>query len=72
MLVTVFALYLFTRDRLPLEASGLAVLTLLVVVFELIPYGPQGDELSSERLLSGFSNQALITVCLLMVIGKGM
>ena len=72
LLVTIFALYLFTRDRLPLEASGLAILTLLVVVFELIPYGPAGDELSSERLLSGFSNQALITVCLLMVIGKGM
>jgi di/tricarboxylate transporter len=72
LLVTIFALYLFTRDRLPLEASGLAILTLLVVVFELIPYGPVGDELSSERLLSGFSNQALITVCLLMVLGKGM
>ncbi len=72
LLVTVFALYLFTRDRLPLEASGLAILTLLVVVFEIAPYGPPGDELSSERLLSGFSNQALITVCLLMVLGKGM
>ena len=72
LLVTIFALYLFTRDRLPLEASGLAILTLLVVVFEVIPYGPVGDELSSERLLSGFSNQALITVCLLMVLGKGM
>jgi len=72
LLVTVFALYLFTRDRLPLEASGLAILTLLVVVFDLIPYGPPGDELSSEQLLSGFSNQALITVCLLMVVGKGM
>ena len=72
LLVTVFALYLFTRDRLPLEASGLAILTLLVVVFEIAPYGPPGGELSSERLLSGFSNQALITVCLLMVLGKGM
>lgn len=72
LLVTVFALYLFTRDRLPLEASGLAILILLVVVFEIAPYGPPGDELSSERLLSGFSNQALITVCLLMVLGKGM
>lgn len=72
LLVTVFALYLFTRDRLPLEASGLAILTLLVVVFEIAPYGPPGDELSSERLLSGFSNQALIAVCLLMVLGKGM
>ena len=37
MLVTGLALYLFTRDRLPLEASSLSVLIVLVVVFELFP-----------------------------------
>jgi di/tricarboxylate transporter len=72
LLVTVLALYLFTRDRLPLEASGLTVLTLLVVVFELFPYRPAGDALSARSLLSGFGNEALIAVCLLMIIGKGM
>ena len=72
LLATVFALYLFTRDRLPLEASGLAVLTLLVVVFEVFPYAPAGAALSTRQLLSGFGNEALITVCLLMIIGKGM
>jgi len=72
LLATVFALYLFTRDRLPLEASGLAVLTLLIVVFEVSPYEEAGDALSPRSLLSGFGNEALITVCLLMVIGKGM
>lgn len=72
LLATVFALYLFTRDRLPLEASGLAILTLLVVFFEIFPYDPASDALSARRLLAGFGNEALITVCLLMIIGKGM
>ncbi|MDX1562260.1 MAG: SLC13 family permease, partial [Gammaproteobacteria bacterium] len=72
MAVTVFALYLFTRDRLPLEASGLTILTILVVAFHLFPYAPAEDALSPERLLSGFGNEALITICALMVIGKGM
>ena len=72
MAVTVFALYLFTRDRLPLEASGLTILTILVVAFHLFPYAPAGDALSPERLLSGFGNEALITICALMIIGKGM
>jgi di/tricarboxylate transporter len=72
LLVTVLALYLFTRDRLPLEASGLAVLTLLVVFFEIFHYAPAGDALSARGLLAGFGNEALITVCLLMIIGKGM
>jgi len=70
--VTVFALYLFTRDRLPLEASGLTILTILVVFFELVPYQPAVDSINAERLLSGFGNEALITVCALLVIGKGM
>ena len=72
LLVTVFALYLFTRDRLPLEASGLTVLIVLVLAFSLVPYGPPGDRITSGRLLAGFGNEALITVCALMVIGKGM
>jgi di/tricarboxylate transporter len=79
LLATVFALYLFTRDRLPLEAAGLSVLTLLVVVFEVFPYESNGqplttsgEPLTTSELLSGFGNEALITVCLLMVIGKGM
>jgi di/tricarboxylate transporter len=71
---TVFALYLFTRDRLPLEASGLAILTLLIVFFEMFPYDGDGDgeAFSATSMLSGFGNEALITVCLLMIIGKGM
>jgi di/tricarboxylate transporter len=72
LLVTVLALYLFTRDRLPLEASGIAVLTLLVVVFEIFPPLPPSDALTPGGLVSGFGNSALITVCLLMIIGKGM
>lgn len=74
LLVTVFALYLFTRDRIPLEASGLAVLTLLVVYFEVFyePDSAAESPLGATGLLSGFGNEALITVCLLMIIGKGM
>ena len=72
MLVTVLALYLFTRDRLPLEASSLSILIVLVLAFEIVPYAPAGDRLSAERLLAGFGNEALITVCALMVVGKGM
>ena len=69
---TVLALWLFTRDRLPLEASGLAVLALLVIVFQLLPYEPAGEALTPRDLLAAFGNEALITVCLLMIIGKGL
>jgi di/tricarboxylate transporter len=70
--VTVLALWLFTRDRFPLEASGLAVLALLVIVFQLFPYEPAGEALTPRSLLEGFGNEALISVCLLMIMGKGL
>jgi di/tricarboxylate transporter len=71
--VTALALWLFMRDRLPHEASGLAVLALLVIVFQFLPYDPAGEALTPRGLLEGgFGNEALIAVCLLMIIGKGL
>jgi di/tricarboxylate transporter len=72
LLLTGFALYLFTRDRLPLEASGLAVLIILVVAFQLFPYQTDGRRLEPASFLAGFGHEALITVSALMIIGKGL
>jgi di/tricarboxylate transporter len=71
LFVTVFALYLFTRDSLPLEASGLTILIVLILAFQLFPYHVDGRTLTPQDFLSGFGQEALITVCALMIIGKG-
>lgn len=39
------ALYLFTREQLPLETSALLVLVLLAAGFELFPYERNGETL---------------------------
>lgn len=73
MLVTAFALYLFTRDKLPLEASGLTILIILVLGFQLFPYETaDGSRLEATRFLSGFGHEALITICALLILGKAM
>jgi di/tricarboxylate transporter len=72
LLLTVAALYLFTRDRLPLEASGLVILVILLVAFELFPYEVDGVRVAPSSFLSGFGHEALITICALMIIGKGL
>ena len=72
LLVTALALYAFTRDNVPLEASALAVLIVLIVVFQLFPYEANGRELVPARFLEGFGNEALITICALMIVGKGL
>ena len=71
--LTVIALFLFTRDDIPLESSSLAILILLVAGFTLFPYVDiEGEALGAKTLLSGFGNEALITICALMMVGKAL
>ncbi len=73
LLLVVFALFLFSRDRIPLETSSLVVLAMLAVGFQLFPYtGPDGRTLSPTDFYLGFGHQALIAVCALMILGQGL
>ena len=70
--LTVAALILFTRDRIPLETSSLTVIVLLAISFSLFPYtSSQGVRLNPISFFSGFGHEALIAVCGLMVAGYG-
>ncbi len=71
MLVTVFALYLFTRERIPLEHSCIAILLAIVLMVETWPYQHAGRRIGAGDFLSGFGNEALITICLLLILAKG-
>ena len=66
------ALYLFTRDELPLESSGLIILMSLVLFFQIFPYETDGGNFETAELLMGFGHEALITICALMIIGKAL
>ncbi|HEX6998962.1 MAG TPA: SLC13 family permease [Gammaproteobacteria bacterium] len=91
MLLTLGALFLFTRERIPLEYSCVAVLVVMVLGFELFPYyspvahespllqdvpgevelGPSEPTLRGADFLLAFGNEALITICLLLIVAKG-
>lgn len=72
LLLTAVALFLFTRDRLPLETSSLAVLIILVAGFQLFPYEGGDTPLGPAQFFSGFGNEALIAICALMMVGKAL
>lgn len=72
LLLIVVALYLFTRQRLPLESSSLAVLIVLAVGFELFPYETNGTEVAPADFFSGFGHEALVAICSLVLIGKAL
>ena len=70
--LTVTALILFTRDRIPLETSSLLVIVLLAISFTVYPYtNADNQELDPITFFSGFGHEALIAVCGLMVAGYG-
>lgn len=71
MLITLGALLLFVRERLPLELSSLGVLVVLALVFELFPYHHDGETVRAIDFFRGFGNEALITICLLLILAKG-
>jgi di/tricarboxylate transporter len=62
------ALFLFTRERIPLETSSLFILVALTVGFSLFPL----DGLKPVSLFAGFGHEALVAVCALMVAGQGL
>ena len=68
--LTVVALVLFTRERIPLETSSLLVIVALAVSFQLFPYqNSAGQTLNPVTFFAGFAHEALIAVCGLMVAG---
>ena len=73
MLLTVVALILFSRERTPLESSSLLVIVILAVGFTIFPYtNNTGNTLNPIKFFSGFSHEALLAVCGLMVTGYGL
>ena len=68
MLLTVFALMLFSRDRLRLEISSIGLICILAIGFSLFPY----KDLKPTEFFSGFGHEALIAVSALMVMGHGL
>ena len=73
LILTVVALYLFTRDNIPLESSSLAILIILTAGFQLFPYVRDGEvALSPVDFFAGFGNEALVAICALMMVGKAL
>ncbi|MBT8137019.1 MAG: SLC13 family permease [Gammaproteobacteria bacterium] len=72
LLLTVGALFLFTRDRIPLESSCLFVLVVLVLVFQIFPYERNGVPVAVTDFFAGFGHEALVTIAALMVVGRGL
>src|SRR5690349_1549737 len=73
MLLTLGALYLFSRDSIPIETSSLLVVAALAIGFSLFPFqAAGGEELDPIRFFAGFGNEALIAICALVMASQGL
>ena len=73
LILTVVALFLFTRDNIPLESSSLTILIILVAGFALFPYTKDGEVIVGPiDFFAGFGNEALVAICALMMVGKAL
>ena len=72
MLLVVCALFLFTREKIPLVGSSLALLTVMTLLVLWMPPVPGYTPLIPADLFAGFGNQALIAIVCLMMCAKGL
>lgn len=72
MALTLLALFLFSRERIPVETSSLAIITALAVGFHLFPYEAGGDKVEPKQFFLGFGNDALIAISALMIAGQAL
>jgi di/tricarboxylate transporter len=68
ILMTGFTLYLFARERIPLETTGILVLVTLVVGFYIFEY----PGIQAQNFFLSFGNEALVTICALLIVAKGL
>jgi di/tricarboxylate transporter len=72
LVLTLLALFLFTREKIPLETSSLFVLVALALGFTLFPYKTPDGGVSVSDFFHGFGHKALIAVAALMIVGQGL
>jgi len=68
ILLTCLAMFLFTKDRIPLETTGLGVVLILVLMFYFFPY----QDIRPTDFFVNFGHEALVTICALLIVARGL
>ncbi|MFP4313434.1 MAG: SLC13 family permease, partial [Alphaproteobacteria bacterium] len=72
LLVTVLAVISFVREKVSLEITSMAILTVLMLLGQFFPLldASGTNTLNPTKLLAGFANPSLIAVLALLVMGQ--
>jgi di/tricarboxylate transporter len=72
LLLTVAVFYLYTRPWIRMEYVSLILLTALLLMFYFFPFQGQGGRLTDVNVFQAFGHPALVAICSLMVLGRGL
>jgi hypothetical protein len=70
--VTVLVFYLYTRPWIRMEYVSLILLTTLLVMFYVFPYEGHAGQLTDLEVFRAFGHPALVAICSLMILGRGL
>ncbi len=70
--ITVLVFYLYTRPWIRMEYVSLILLTTLLVMFYVFPYEGHAGQLTDLEVFRAFGHPALVSICSLMILGRGL
>lgn len=72
ILLTIATFVLFARGRMKIEVVCLILISLLALAFYFFPLEGDNGLTGIEIAFGGFGHEALITICCLMILGRGL
>ncbi|MBK7902806.1 MAG: SLC13 family permease [Proteobacteria bacterium] len=70
--ITGMVFYLYTRPWIRMEYVSLILLTTLLVMFYVFPYDGNAGQLTDLEVFRAFGHPALVAICSLMILGRGL
>lgn len=70
--VSLAAFFLYTRPWIRMEMVSLLLLAALLLLFHFFPYAEAGRSLSDAQIFEAFGHPALVSICSLMILARGM
>ncbi len=72
LIVTILVFYLYTRRWIRMELVSLLLLAALLSIFYVFPYVSTQAQITETEVLQAFGHPALVAICSLMVLGRGL
>lgn len=72
LVIAIVTFWLFARARIRIEIISLLLIAILALLFYLWPVELEGARGGIEIAFGGFSHEALVAICCLMILGRGL